>query len=56
MVKLVGHALLLCCICLDVNNISDTIGNQKSRNFDVALFYEAQVFFYTVANEWDIYL
>lgn len=47
MVKLVGHALLLCCICLDVNNISDTVGNQKCRNFDVTMFCEGQVSFYT---------
>ncbi len=39
MVKLVGHAFLLCCICLDVDNVSDTIRNKKSRNFDVPMFY-----------------
>jgi hypothetical protein len=29
MVKLVGHAFLLCGVRLDVDNISDTVGNQK---------------------------
>jgi hypothetical protein len=38
-VKLVGHAFLLCCICLDVDNVSDTIRNKKSRNFDGPMFY-----------------
>ena len=56
MVELMGHALLLCCICLDVNNISNTVGNQKGRNFDVTMFYEGQVSFYTVEYEWNIYL
>ena len=56
MVKLVGHALLLRCICLDVNNISNTVGNQEGRNFDVAMFYEGQVSFYTAEYEWNIYL
>ena len=39
MVELVGHALLLCCICLDVDNISDTVRNQKSREFDGTMIY-----------------
>ncbi len=45
MVKLVGHALLLCCIRLNVYDISNTVGNQKGRNFDVTMFYKGQVSF-----------
>jgi len=40
-VELVGHALLLRGVCLDVDNISDTIRNKECRNFDVAMFFEA---------------
>jgi len=52
MVKLVGHAFLLCCVCLDVDNISNTIGNKECRNFDVAVFYASQVSLFNV-KLWD---
>lgn len=44
-VELMGHALLLRGVCLDVDNISDTIWNKEGRNFDVAMFYAGQVLF-----------
>jgi len=44
-VELVGHALLLRGVCLDVDNISNTIWNKECRNFDVAMFYARQIFF-----------
>jgi hypothetical protein len=52
MVKLVGHAFLLCCVCFDVDNISNTIGNKVCRNFDVAMFYASHVSFFNV-KLWD---
>jgi hypothetical protein len=45
-VKLVGHAFLLCCVGLDVDNISNTIGNKIGRDFDVAMFYASQDSFF----------
>jgi hypothetical protein len=44
-VKLMGHAFLLCCVSLDIDNISNVIGNQESRDLDVAMFYASQVSF-----------
>jgi hypothetical protein len=44
MIKLVGHAFLLCGVCLDVDNISNTVGNQIGRNFDGSMFYERSGF------------
>jgi hypothetical protein len=55
MVKLVGHALLLCCVRLDVDNISDMVGNQKGRNFDVAMFYKGQDFSLMTRHELNIH-
>jgi hypothetical protein len=37
-IELVGHPLLLCCISLDVNDITNTVGNQVCREFNWAMF------------------
>jgi hypothetical protein len=41
-VELVGHAFLLCRICLDVDNISDSVRNQKCGKFYGAMFYPGE--------------
>ena len=55
-VELVRHALLLRGVCLDVDNISDTIWNKESRDFDVAMFYAGQVSFCTGKHGWNAHL
>jgi len=55
-VELVGHALLLRGVCLDVDNISDTIWNKEGRNFDVAMFYAGQVSSCTGKHRWNAHL
>ena len=54
MVKLVGHALLLCCICLDVDNISNAVWNQKVGNIDMTMLCASQISFYTAEHKWAI--
>ena len=44
MVELVGHALLLCCIGLDVNDIPNTVGNHECREFNWAMLYHKMSF------------
>ena len=56
MIKLVGHAFLLCCVRLDVNDISNAVGNQISRNFDVTMFYTSQFPFCTAELELNTHL
>jgi hypothetical protein len=41
-VELVGHAFLLRRICLDVDDISNTVRDQKCGNFDGAMFYPGE--------------
>ena len=56
MVELVGHALLLRGVCLDVDNISDMIWNEEGRNFDVAMFYASQISSCTGKHRWNAHL
>lgn len=44
MIELVRHALLLCCVSLDVDDIADTVGNQECREFNRAMVYHKESF------------
>ena len=49
MVVLTGHALLLCSIGLDVDDVANTVVDQVGRQFDWAMFWVWSV---VVQHQW----
>lgn len=44
MVVLVGHALLLCSVCLDVDNVTYTISDEVRGHLDGAMVYTTLIY------------